>query len=106
MFSLILIDLVKEKETNLKSYLHLNGLSVFSYWLSWIITSLIASILLSLEIVFLGKFIFKFDLFINSNVIISFSLFFFFTFTMQFFAFLISGMISKISTATTVNKIR
>lgn len=103
MFCVILIDIVKEKETNLKSYLHLNGLSVFSYWASWMIVSFIGSVLLSFEIVILGKFVFKYDLFVNSNMLISFSLFFFFTFTMQFIGFVISGMISSTSAATTVN---
>ena len=102
IFCVILIDIVKEKETNLKSYLHLNGLSAFSYWASWIIVSYIGSVLLSLEIVIFGKFVFAYDLFTNSNMLISFSLFFFFTFTMQFIGFAISGMISSTSAATTV----
>jgi len=102
IFTIILIDIVKEKETNLKSYLHLNGLSVFSYWVSWIFTSYIGSFFLSLEIVILGKYVFCYDLFVNSNILISFSLFFFFTLTMQFFGFVISGMVSTTNSATTV----
>jgi len=102
IFSVIMIDIVKEKENNLKSYLHLNGLSVFSYWASWIVISFIGSALLSMEILLLGKFVFCYDLFVNSNPLISFSLFFFFTFTMQFIGFVISGIISSTSAATTV----
>jgi len=104
IFSIILIDLVKEKENNLKNYLHLNGLSIFSYWASWIITSFVGSSILSLEIVFLGKYIFLYDLFVNSNILVSFSLFFFFTFTMQCFGFVISGLVSSTNAATSVNK--
>ena len=102
MFSIVLMDIVKEKENNLKQFLHLNGLSVISYWISWIITSLLASFLLATEIVLLGKFIFKYDFFVNSNFLISFSLFFFFSLTMQFFCFVISGMVNSLRVATTV----
>lgn len=103
IFCILMIDIVKEKENNLKNYLHLNGLSVFSYWTSWIITALTASFLLAFEIEILGKFIFKYELFVNSNFLIGYCLFFFFTLTMSFLAFVIASMINSLRVATSVS---
>ena len=95
-------DLVKEKENFLKVYLNLNGLSYSGYWLSWFITALIISFIIGLEILFLGYYIFSYNMFTNCNPVVMFSLFFFFTLNMQVFSMFLSCIISSTRVANTV----
>jgi ABC-type multidrug transport system ATPase subunit len=101
LFAILLLDLVKEKESMLKNYTNLYGLSNLGYWLSWIIIAIISSALVSLIIVFFGKFVFFYDIFTNANGLVSFSLFFLFSLSMQVMAMYFSCVIHSTSSATT-----
>lgn len=103
IFSIIMGDLVKEKENNLKKYLNLYGLSYPGYWTSWILLAILASATLSLEIIFFGRFIFRYEFFVNTNSLVIFSLFFLFTLNMQIFAMFLSCILNDSKSATTVN---
>jgi ABC-type multidrug transport system ATPase subunit len=101
LFAILLLDLVKEKESMLKNYTNLYGLSNLGYWLSWFIIAIISSSFVSFLIVILGKFIFYYDIFTNVNGLVSFYLFFLFSLSMQVLAMFFSCMINSTSSATT-----
>ena len=103
LFSIILLDIVKEKESNLKHFTILNGMSLISYWISWCIVSFIFSLLLTIEILFMGYIIFKYDIFTNVNPIISFNLFFLFNLSLMFLSMMISNYVSSLNSATTIS---
>lgn len=103
LFSIILLDLVKEKESKLKNYSNIYGLSLIGYWVSWSIVSIGFSLIIALEFCLFGKFIFHYDVFDNSNILIPFLLFFLFTFTMQSLAMYLSCWINSTKTATTIS---
>ena len=103
LFSIILLDIVKEKESKLKHFTILNGMSLISYWISWCIVSFIFSLLLTIEILFMGYIIFKYDIFTNVNPIISFSLFFLFNLSLMFLSMMISNYVNSLNTATTIS---
>lgn len=103
LFSILLLDLVKEKELMLKNYMNLYGLSIIAYWTSWMIIALVSSIIVTLEIVLLGKFIFHYDLFDNVNILIPFTLFFLFSFSMQILAMYLSCLVKNSKSATTIS---
>ncbi len=103
LFSIILLDIVKEKETKLKDFTILNGMSLISYWASWCIVSFIFSFLLTIEILFMGYCIFKYDIFTNVNPIISFNLFFLFNLSLMFLSMMISNYVSSLNSATTIS---
>jgi ABC-type multidrug transport system ATPase subunit len=103
LFSIILLDLVKEKESMLKNYTNIYGLSIIGYWISWIIISMCFSLIIALEFCFFGKFIFHYDVFDNANILVPFLLFFLFTLTMQCLAMYLSCWINSTKTATTIS---
>jgi ABC-type multidrug transport system ATPase subunit len=102
-FCIFLIELVKEKESLLKSYINLYGLSLQAYWINKIIIAIINSTIVSLELLLIGKYYFRFDFFDNVNMIVIFLLFFLFTLSMQHFAMLISCILKSGRAATTVS---
>ena len=103
LFSILLLDIVKEKESKLKHYTILNGMSLFSYWASWGIVAMVLSFLLTSEILSLGIFIFHYDIFTNVNIFISFTLFFMFLLSLQFLSMMLSNYVSSLSGATTMS---
>jgi hypothetical protein len=103
IFSMILIDIVKEKEKLLKNYLNLLGLSLLGYWLGWLIFALINSLIVSTEIVLFGRYIFGYEIFTNANPLIPFSLFFTFTLAIQIFAMFVSCLVKSTNVATAVS---
>jgi len=98
-----MLDIVKEKENMLKNYTNLYGLSHLGYWVSWLVVILIISLILALETVMFGRYIFKFEFFTNSNLLILIILFFSFSFTMQLFGMCLSSCINSLKTATIVS---
>jgi hypothetical protein len=102
IFTILLGDLVKEKENNLKIYLNLYGLSYPGYWCSWILTAIVISMILSLEIVIVGRYFFKYEIFTNTNMLVSFGLFLLFSLNMQVLAMLLSCIVTDSKSATTV----
>ena len=103
LFSIILLDIVKEKDNKLKNFVILNGMSLFSYWVSWIIVSIIFSLIVTGEILFLGYIIFKFDIFTNVNLLINFNLYFFFNLSLMFMAMMLSNYVNNLNSATTLS---
>jgi hypothetical protein len=103
IFSMLLIDIVKEKEKLLKNYLNLLGLSLTGYWLSWLIFAMVNSLIVSSEIVLFGRYIFSYEIFVNANMLVPLSLFFTFTLSIQIFAMFISSLVKSTNVATAVN---
>ena len=101
IFCFVLMELVRERELNLKHYLILYGMSKISYCITWAITSTILCSLVAMEIIILGR-ILKFSIFLNSNPIVPFLIFFWFGMTMQFLAYFLSCIIKYQKTANTV----
>jgi len=101
VFCILLIELVRDKELNLKKYMILYGLSQTVYWVGWIIITSIICSAVAIEIVFIGRLL-DFPVFINSNPIVPFLIFYLFGMTMGFLAFLLSSLIKYQSTANTV----
>ena len=103
LFAILLLDVVKEKENMLKSYTNLYGLSLVGYWLSWVIIAFLSSFILIAEMSFLGRYVFKFDVFYNTNIIPPFSLFFLFTLSMQFIGMYLACVLPNSQSATAVS---
>ena len=101
VFCIVLIELVREKELSLKKYMILYGLSKLSYWLSWLIISTILCGIVSIELVFFGRYL-GFIVFKNSNPLVPFLIFFAFGMNMQFLAYFLSCVIDNQNTANTV----
>ncbi|EAR94681.1 transporter family ABC domain protein (macronuclear) [Tetrahymena thermophila SB210] len=82
-------DIVMEKQRRLRAGLNIQGVSHTAFYLSWFLTSITYSILISiLQIV--TSLIFQFDFFLDTPFFILFFLFFFFTLSMQVFGYFIA----------------
>ncbi|KAL4471570.1 hypothetical protein ABPG74_008463 [Tetrahymena malaccensis] len=82
-------DIVMEKQRRLRAGLNIQGVSHTAFYLSWFLTSIIYSTLISiLQIV--TSLIFQFDFFLDTPFFILFFLFFFFTLSMQVFGYFIA----------------
>lgn len=101
IFCVVLMELVRENELNLKKYMILYGLSKISYWISWTIISNVLCSAVALEIIILGKLL-GFTVFINSNPLVPFLIFYCFGMSMQFLAYFLSCIIKHQKTANTV----
>lgn len=62
VFTVIFDELMREKVMNLRRGMQLLGTGDIAYWTSWIITSLVLSAVISLEMVYIGRFL-EFKLF-------------------------------------------
>jgi len=101
-FVMILLEIIKEKDSKLRKSLLIIGLNNSPFWISWLLTSIIFSSLISIILVTVS-IIFRFEVFTNSPFLITFYLFFLFTLTMQFLAFFLSTILKSIRSAYTVN---
>ncbi len=100
-FVMILIEIVREKELKLRRSLLIIGLSNTSFWLSWILTSIIFSFILTITFLFFVTYILKWELFLNTPFFIMLTLFFWFILDMQIMAIFLSTIISTIKEAYT-----
>ncbi|CDP14835.1 unnamed protein product [Coffea canephora] len=100
-FTFRIHSLVLEKEPKLRQTMSIMGLYDSAYWTSWFIWEGFMAFLTSLLIVVFGT-MFRDDIFVKNNIFLVFLLFFLFMISMVSFAFMISTLLSKSSSATTV----
>ncbi|CDP20899.1 unnamed protein product [Coffea canephora] len=100
-FTFRIHSLVLEKELKLRQTMSIMGLYDSAYWTSWFIWEGFMAFLTSLLIVAFGT-MFRDDVFMKNNIFLVFLLFFLFMISMVSFAFMISTLFSKSSSATTV----
>lgn len=100
-FVMILLEIIREKDSKLRKSLLIIGLNNTSFWISWLITSMIFAALVSFILV-LTAITLRFEVFTNSPFLITFYLFFLFTLTMQFLAFFLSTILKSMKSAYTV----
>ncbi|KAL4511800.1 hypothetical protein ABPG72_012645 [Tetrahymena utriculariae] len=82
-------DIVMEKQRRLRAGLNIQGVSHTAFYLSWFLTSIVYSVLISiLQIV--TSLIFQFEFFLDTPFFLLFFLFFFFTLSMQIFGYFIA----------------
>ena len=98
IYILILIDVVREKQSKLRKSLLIIGMTNLSFWTSWILISIILSI--TINLIFFGLvYSLQWELFINTPFPIMFILFFLITLDLQFIAFIMSTILSNVKTA-------
>eukprot|EP00340_Litonotus_pictus_P000459 CAMPEP_0170514168 /NCGR_PEP_ID=MMETSP0209-20121228/708_1 /TAXON_ID=665100 ORGANISM="Litonotus pictus, Strain P1" /NCGR_SAMPLE_ID=MMETSP0209 /ASSEMBLY_ACC=CAM_ASM_000301 /LENGTH=1106 /DNA_ID=CAMNT_0010798131 /DNA_START=1 /DNA_END=3321 /DNA_ORIENTATION=+ len=100
-FVVILLETVREKEQKLRKSLIIIGLGMQSYWVSWIITSVIFSLATGLVICIMGL-ICQFDFFLNSNFLIVWIVMSTFILTLQFLSYMLCSFLPNSSVAYTV----
>lgn len=101
-FMFFLLEMVREKDLNLRKSLIIIGLNDCSFWLSWIISGVIFSIIMT-SLFILISWLLQYQFIINTDISIIFILFFLFTVSMVFFAILLSTLISRMKMAYTVS---
>ncbi|KAF3340483.1 ABC transporter A family member 2-like isoform X1 [Carex littledalei] len=94
-------SLVTEKELKLRRAMSMMGLYESAYWLSWFTWEAMLTLISALLTLLFG-IMFQFPFFKNNSFVVLFLLFFLFQLNMISFAFVISTLISKASSATTV----
>jgi hypothetical protein len=102
VFVVILTEIVREKEKHLRLGLTLMGMSSTAYWMSWGITALLFSTIVS-NLLVLSGIICGFDVFCKAPYAILCLLFTSFTFAMSLLAFWCSTLISTTKTAYTTS---
>lgn len=101
LFLLTINELLQEKGKKLRQGLVVMGLSHFTYWLSWILTTVALVILLSTIMIFCG-YVIGFDLFTKTPIPILFVLFFTFGFAVQLLAFFIASICPDVKNGYTI----
>ena len=101
-FMFFLLEMVREKDLKLRKSLIIIGLNDCSFWLSWIISGVIFSIIMTSVFILTSRLL-KYQFIINTDFGIMFILFFLFTVSMVFFAILLSTLISRMKMAYTVS---
>lgn len=99
-FVVILLEVVREKEKKLRKSLIIIGLETQPYWMSWILTCFIISLLTSLILCLTGL-ICQFAFFTNSNFPLLWFIFTIFFMSMLIGALMLSTFVSTINTAYT-----
>ncbi|MCO5612676.1 hypothetical protein L7F22_066945 [Adiantum nelumboides] len=100
-FVIQMSNLVAERELKLRQAMSMMGLLDSAYWLSWIVWDFCLSLISSLLLVLFGM-MFGFYLFTHNSFRLLLCLFFLFQVNMVGFAYMLSGFISKSSSAKTV----
>lgn len=101
-FVLCLLEIVKEKELKLRKSLIVIGLNSLPYYLSWGITNLFFSFIMSCIILVVGL-VLKFPVFLRTDMSILFLIFLLFLISMQNFALFISTFIHNRNYAYSVS---
>ena len=102
IFGLLLSELVKEKELQLRNGLSVIGVSSISFWISWFIIAVIFAFLNTNSLILSG-YIFGFDVFIQTPYFLMFFLFFLFILTMIMLGFMLSTMINSVKLSYTIS---
>ena len=98
LYIITLIDIVREKQYQLRKSLIIIGLTNTAFWSSWLILALMMSSLVTL--IFLGlAYILSWELFLNTPFPIMFALFFLFSYDLQLCAFLMGTFLNNVKTA-------
>jgi hypothetical protein len=100
-FVIILLEIMREKDLMQRKILIIIGLKNSSFWLSWIITSLVFSIIMPIILVLTG-IILNFDIFRKTPFFITWFFFFLFSMAMQSFAYFLSTVLKSQKSAYTV----
>ncbi|KAI3987712.1 hypothetical protein MKX01_028446 [Papaver californicum] len=100
-FTSQIASLVAERELKLRQAMSIMGLYESAYWLSWLVWDTVMIFISSLVTITLGE-ISGFDFFVHNSFMILFLGFFLFQLSMVTFAFAISTVLSKSSSANTV----
>ena len=98
LYVLILIDVVREKQSKLRKSLLIIGMTNLSFWTSWLIISIVFSFVLML-LFFAVVYALRWELFVNTPFPIMFGLFFIITIDLQLIAFIMSTIITNVKTA-------
>ena len=98
LYILILIDVVREKQSKLRKSLLIIGMTNLSFWTSWLLISIILSLFVNL-IFFAFVYILQWELFLNTPFPIMFVLFFLITIDLQLLAFIMSTILNNVKTA-------
>ena len=98
LYVLILIDVVREKQTKLRKSLLIIGMTNLSFWTSWLLISVIFSFVLNL-LFFALVYALQWELFFNTPFPIMFGLFFLVTVDLQLIAFIMSTILTNVKTA-------
>jgi ABC-type multidrug transport system permease subunit len=91
-FTIILNEIVREKELKLRQGLQVVGVSHTVYWLSWVSVAVFFS-LVSTIILLITSLICQFDMFTNSPLVMMFLIFFTFSMAMNMLAFFVSTLV-------------
>ena len=98
LYVLILIDVVREKQSKLRKSLLIIGMTNLSFWTSWLIISVVFSFVLIL-LFFALVYALRWELFVNTPFPIMFGLFFIITIDLQLIAFIMSTILTNVKTA-------
>jgi len=100
-FVVIMIELAREKEQNLRQGLNVMGMSSMAYWQSWFITAHVFIILVTTTLILAGLAC-DFDVFTNTPYLILGMLFGIFAHSMVMLAFFLSTVVKSSRAAYTV----
>lgn len=75
VFMVIYDEMIREKMQSLRFGLLVIGCSNAAFWISWLITGIFFSAIMS-SLMFINGYLFNFDLFINSPFYVLFSIYF------------------------------
>lgn len=101
-FVVFLTEIVREKEKYLRQGLSVVGMSHASFWISWAITGAIISAICVLSLIFMG-YACQYEAFLQTNFVISFMVYFTFSFSMIIYAFFLSTFIRTVKAAYTIS---
>lgn len=100
-FVVIMIELAREKEQNLRQGLNVMGMSSMAYWMSWFITAHVFIFLVTTTLIVTGL-VCDFDVFTNTPYFILAMLFGIFSHSMVMLAFFLSTIVKSSRAAYTV----
>lgn len=92
-FTILVNEIVREKELRLRQGLQVVGVGHSVYWLSWIIVGIIFSFLTTVVLIAMG-YVCQFDVFWNVPLLMNFIIFFSFSLGMSAMAFFVSTLVS------------
>ena len=101
-FVFFLLEIIREKDTKLRKSLLIIGLNNTSFWLSWFITGVIFSFIITILLIILG-YIFQYQVFMHTPFLINFMLYFLFSISMVIFAFFLSTILKTLKSGYTVS---
>eukprot|EP00941_MAST-03F_sp_MAST-3F-sp1_P002476 g2476.t1 len=94
-FYSLVTEIVAERTSGLRFAVQVSGVRSYQYWASWLLNAIVLTAFSSFLLVFIGRFVFEFDFFVNCDPTLNFTVFWLINLAMSSMGACVSTIVSS-----------